>query len=72
MNMPLKSPLKSEWLENVTYDELTVGRSARLVRTLTLADIQAAPGLAERRLSGVNRPPPCRTLVSTADHAIRQ
>lgn len=30
-----------EWLENVTYDEITVGQSARLLRTLTLADIQA-------------------------------
>ncbi len=28
-------------LENVTYDELKVGQSARLLRTLTLADIQA-------------------------------
>jgi phosphate acetyltransferase len=31
----------AEWLENITYDELTVGQSARLLRTLTLADIQA-------------------------------
>jgi phosphate acetyltransferase len=30
----------AEWLENITYDELTVGQSARLLRTLTLADIQ--------------------------------
>lgn len=30
-----------EWMENVTYDELSVGQSARLVRTLTLEDIQA-------------------------------
>ena len=30
-----------EFIENVTYDELTVGRSARMLRTLTLADIQA-------------------------------
>lgn len=30
-----------EWLENVTYDELFVGQSASLLRTLTLADIQA-------------------------------
>lgn len=28
-------------VENVTYDELTVGRSARMLRTLTVADIQA-------------------------------
>jgi phosphate acetyltransferase len=30
-----------EFIENVTYDELKVGRSARMLRTLTLADIQA-------------------------------
>lgn len=29
------------WMENVTYDELSVGQSARLLRTVTLADIQA-------------------------------
>jgi phosphate acetyltransferase len=31
----------TEWLENITYDELVIGQSARLLRTLTLADIQA-------------------------------
>src|SRR5574344_2622876 len=31
----------SLWMENVTYDELSVGQSARLVRTVTLQDIQA-------------------------------
>ncbi|HJV83445.1 bifunctional enoyl-CoA hydratase/phosphate acetyltransferase [Noviherbaspirillum sp.] len=31
----------SKQIENTTYDELTIGQSARLVRTLTLADIQA-------------------------------
>jgi len=30
-----------ELIENLTYDEISVGQSARLVRTLTLADIQA-------------------------------
>jgi len=30
-----------EFAENVTYDEITVGQSARLVRTLSLADIRA-------------------------------
>ena len=30
-----------EWLENLTYDELQVGQSARLLRTLTADDIQA-------------------------------
>lgn len=29
------------WMENVTYDELSVGQSARLLRTVTLEDIQA-------------------------------
>ncbi len=29
------------WMENITYDELSVGQSARLVRTVTLQDIQA-------------------------------
>ena len=30
-----------EMIENVTYDELFVGQNARLLRTLTLEDIQA-------------------------------
>ena len=30
-----------EMIENITYDELSIGQSARLLRTLTLADIQA-------------------------------
>lgn len=30
-----------EWMENVTYDELSLGQSARLLRTVTLEDIQA-------------------------------
>jgi hypothetical protein len=34
-------PHIDEWMENVTYDELSVGQSARLVRTVTLEDIQA-------------------------------
>ncbi|HJV75741.1 MAG TPA: bifunctional enoyl-CoA hydratase/phosphate acetyltransferase [Noviherbaspirillum sp.] len=29
------------YIENLTYDELTIGQSARLVRTLALSDIQA-------------------------------
>ncbi|MBY0454493.1 MAG: bifunctional enoyl-CoA hydratase/phosphate acetyltransferase [Burkholderiaceae bacterium] len=33
--------LETEWLENITYDELSVGQSARLLRTLTQADIEA-------------------------------
>jgi phosphate acetyltransferase len=31
----------NEWLENYPYDSILVGQAARLVRTLTLADIQA-------------------------------
>lgn len=31
----------TDFIENLTYDELNVGQSARLIRTLTLADIQA-------------------------------
>jgi phosphate acetyltransferase len=31
----------NEWLENYPYDSIVVGQVARLVRTLTLADIQA-------------------------------
>lgn len=31
----------TDFIENLTYDELSVGQSARLTRTLTLADIQA-------------------------------
>lgn len=30
-----------EWMENVTFDELSLGQSARLVRTVTVEDIQA-------------------------------
>ena len=33
--------LNTELIENFTYDEITLGQSARLLRTLTLADIQA-------------------------------
>jgi len=31
----------NEWLENYPYDTIVVGQAARMVRTLTLADIQA-------------------------------
>jgi phosphate acetyltransferase len=31
----------SEWMENITYDEILLNQSARLLRTVTLADIQA-------------------------------
>ncbi len=37
MNLPSNSDL----IENVTFDELKLGQSGRLLRTLTLADIQA-------------------------------
>ncbi len=37
MNLPLNPDL----IENVTFDEIKLGQSARLLRTLTLADIQA-------------------------------
>ena len=33
--------MNTDLIENVTYDEITLGQSARLLRTLTLADIQA-------------------------------
>ena len=33
--------ISNEYIENVVYDEISVGQSARLMRTLTLADIQA-------------------------------
>lgn len=32
---------EQEYIENITYDELSIGQSARQIRTLTLADIQA-------------------------------
>ncbi|MDO5289832.1 MAG: bifunctional enoyl-CoA hydratase/phosphate acetyltransferase [Pseudomonadota bacterium] len=35
------SEAASEWIENVTFDELRVGQSARLVRTLSQDDIRA-------------------------------
>ena len=31
----------NEWMENVTFDEMSVGQSARLLRTVTQADIEA-------------------------------
>ncbi len=31
----------TDFIENVLYDEITVGQSARLMRTLTVEDIQA-------------------------------
>ena len=31
----------NDLIENITYDELSIGQSARLLRTLTLEDIQA-------------------------------
>ena len=40
MDMP-NDTQASELIENLTYDELRIGQSARLLRTLTLADIQA-------------------------------
>jgi phosphate acetyltransferase len=33
--------INNELIENFTYDEISIGQSARLLRTLTLADIQA-------------------------------
>ena len=33
--------ISTQYIENVTYDELAIGQSARLVRTLALSDIQA-------------------------------
>ena len=38
MNMPTPT---AEWMENVTFDEMSVGQSARLLRTVTQADIEA-------------------------------
>ena len=37
----MNSTAHIEWIENHTYAELSIGQSARLLRTLTLADIQA-------------------------------
>lgn len=37
----MKVSLPEDCVENVTYDEISIGQSARLVRTLTLQDIQA-------------------------------
>lgn len=37
----MNSTFSPEWQENVTFDELSLGQSARLLRTLTLQDIQA-------------------------------
>ena len=35
------TPSVAEWLENHTFDELALGQTARLLRTLTQQDIQA-------------------------------
>ncbi len=42
-NTPTANPitLDADWLENFTFDDIVIGHSARLVRTLTLDDIQA-------------------------------
>ena len=37
----MPTPTRPAFTENVTYDEIAIGQSARLVRTLGLADIQA-------------------------------
>ena len=37
----MNDALHNAWIENVTFDELELGQSAQLVRTLTLQDIQA-------------------------------
>lgn len=40
-NTEANHSIETLWMENVTYDELSVGQSARLLRTVTLEDIQA-------------------------------
>lgn len=40
MNAP-ETQLRDGWMRNQTYDELQIGQSARLVRTLTREDVQA-------------------------------
>jgi phosphate acetyltransferase len=37
----MNDALHTDWIENITFDELEIGQSAQLVRTLTLQDIQA-------------------------------
>ena len=37
----MNTPAEPAWLENITYDELSLGQSARMLRTLSLSDIQA-------------------------------
>ena len=34
-------PLDTELIENYTFDEISIGQSAQLLRTLTLSDIEA-------------------------------
>lgn len=41
MNINTSQTPDSEWMENVTYDELHIGQSARLLRTVAVEDIQA-------------------------------
>ena len=46
MNTSANAPEAPQWLENRPYDELQPGQSARLVRTLTQADIAAFAALS--------------------------
>ena len=39
-------PVTHDYIENITYDELAIGQSARQVRTLALADIEAFAALS--------------------------
>jgi phosphate acetyltransferase len=41
MDIEMNSTMNTELIENVKYDDIKLGQSARLLRTLTLADIQA-------------------------------
>ena len=46
IHLPIEVPhmndtLHTDWVENVTFDELSIGQSAQLMRTLTPQDIQA-------------------------------
>ena len=37
----MNTPLTTDLIENFTYDEISIGQSARLLRTLSLSDISA-------------------------------
>ena len=49
----MNDTLHTDWIENITFDELHIGQSAQMVRTLTLQDIQAFAAVSGDTLRGL-------------------